>query len=62
MGKNNFNWWVRHVNVDEISVLNPGDKREKDNFDNHAFYFLTLMLILILTFSFFYREILQLIF
>ena len=38
------------------------DKREFENCDNHAFYFLTVMLIMIVTFSLFKQEILHLIF
>lgn len=38
------------------------DNNEFDSCDNHAFYFLTVMLILIVTFSFFKSEILHLIF
>jgi len=38
------------------------DKREFESCDNHAFYFLTIMLIMIVTFSFFKSEILHLIF
>ena len=62
MGKHNFNWRAEYMDVDEISVLNPGEKRKKNNPDNLAFYFLILMLIMILTSWFFKKEILQLIF
>ena len=62
MGKQKFNWWVEQMNSDDLSILNPGDKVEKGNSDNPAFYFITLLFVLFLTFTFFKKEILQLIF
>lgn len=50
------------VESDELNALNPGDEQEVNNSDNQAFYFLTIMLIMIVTFSMFKSEILQLIF
>ncbi len=50
------------VGADELNALNPGEENEVNNSDNQAIYFLTIMLILIVTFSMFKSEILQLIF
>jgi hypothetical protein len=62
MKKQMFNVLAELVDADELNALNPGDKQEVDNSDNQAFYFLTIMLIIIVTFSMFKSEILQLIF
>jgi hypothetical protein len=57
-----FNVWAELLDADEVNALNPGDKPGVDNSDNQAFYFLTFMLIMIVTFSLFKSEILRLIF
>ncbi len=62
MKKEIFNVWAEPVEADELNALNPGDKPEVDSTDNQAFYFLTIMLIMIVTFSLFKSEILRLIF
>jgi len=62
MKKQIFNVLAELVNADELKALNPGDKKEVDNADNQAFYFLTIMLVMIVTFSMFKSEILRLIF
>ena len=50
------------VGADELNALKPGEENEVNNSDNQAIYFLTIMLIMIVTFSMFKSEILQLIF
>ena len=50
------------VDAEELNALNPGEENEVNNSDNQAIYFLTIMLIIIVTFSMFKSEILQLIF
>lgn len=50
------------VDADELDMFNPRAEKEVDNSDNQAFYFLTIMLIIIVTFSMFKSEILRLIF
>ena len=62
MKKQMFTVLAELVNPDELNALNPGDEQEVNNSDNQAFYFLTIMLIMIVTFSMFKSEILQLIF
>jgi len=62
MKKEIFNVLAEPFDADELNALNPGDKPEVDNADNQAFYFLTFMLIMIVTFSLFKSEILRLIF
>jgi hypothetical protein len=62
MKKQMFNLLAELVDADELNTLNPGDEPEVNDSDNQAFYFLTIMLILIVTFSMFKSEILQLIF
>ena len=57
-----FNTLAELVDADEVNALNAGDKQKVDNSDNQAFYFLTIMLIMIVTFSMFKSEILRLIF
>jgi hypothetical protein len=62
MKKQMFNVLAELVDADELNALNPGDEKEVDHSDNQAFYFLTIMLIMIVTFSMFKSEILGLIF
>jgi hypothetical protein len=62
MKKQRFNVLARLVDPEELNALNQGDEIEVDSSDNQAFYFLTFMLIMIVTFSMFKSEILQLIF
>jgi hypothetical protein len=62
MKKQMFTVLAELVDANEVNALNPGDKQEVDNSDNQAFYFLTIMLIMIVTFSMFKSEILRLIF
>jgi hypothetical protein len=62
MKKQMFNVLAELVDADKLSALNPGDEKAVDNSDNQAFYFLTIMLIMIVTFSMFKSEILRLIF
>ena len=62
MKKQMFNVLAELVDADELSTLNPGDEQEVDRSDNQAIYFLTIMLIMIVTFSMFKSEILRLIF
>jgi hypothetical protein len=62
MKKQMFNVLAELVDADKLNTLNPGDEQEVDNSDNQAFYFLTIMLIMIVTFSMFKSEILHLIF
>jgi len=57
-----FNSLAELINANEVNALKPGDKQEVDNSDNQAFYFLTIMVIMIVTFSMFKAEILRLIF
>jgi hypothetical protein len=62
MKKQMFTVLARLIDADEVNALNPGDKQMVDHSDNQAFYFLTIMLIMIVTFSMFKSEILRLIF
>ncbi|MGD2091733.1 MAG: hypothetical protein PVH61_36505 [Candidatus Aminicenantes bacterium] len=62
MKKQRFNVLARLIDPEELNTLNPGDEQEVDNSDNQAIYFLTIMLIMIVTFSIFKSEILGLIF
>jgi hypothetical protein len=62
MKKQMFTVLARLIDADEVNALNPGDKQKVDHSDNQAFYFLTIMLIMIVTFSMFKSEILRLIF
>jgi len=62
MKKQMFNSLAELINANEVNALKPGDKQEVDNSDNQAFYFLTIMVIMIVTFSMFKAEILRLIF
>ena len=62
MKKQMFTVLARLVDADEVNALNAVDKQKVDNSDNQAFYFLTIMLIMIVTFSMFKSEILRLIF
>ena len=62
MKKQRINLLAELVDAEELSRLNPGTETGVDNSDNQAFYFLTIMLIMIVTFSMFKSEILQLIF
>ena len=62
MKKQRINLLAEPVDAGELSRLNPGIETEADSSDNQAFYFLTIMLIMIVTFSMFKSEILGLIF
>ena len=62
MGKQNVNWWIEVSSNEEITLLDPGEKRKRHNPDKPAFYFLTLIFILVLTVWLFKKEILQLLF
>ena len=62
MRKQMFTVLAELIDTDEVNALNPGDKQEVNKSDNQAFYFLTIMLIMIVTFSMFKSEILRLIF
>jgi hypothetical protein len=62
MKKQMFTVLAELVNADELNTLNPGDENEVNNSDNQAIYFLTIMIIIIVTFSMFKSEILRLIF
>ena len=62
MKKQRFNVLARLIDAEELNALNQGDEKEVDHSDNQAFYFLTIMVIMIVTFSLFKSEILQLIF
>jgi hypothetical protein len=50
------------IDAEELRALNPVDEKKGDTSDNQAFYFLTIMLIMIVTFSMFKGEILNLLF
>lgn len=53
----------RTTGVNVKAAAGPGgDKSEVENFDNQALYFLTIILLMVVTFSLFKSEILYLIF
>jgi hypothetical protein len=62
MKKQMFTVLAELVDAEELNALNPGEENEVNNSDNQAIYFLTIMLIMIVTFSMFKSEILRLIF
>lgn len=62
MKRKMFNVLAELTDGDEINALNVGKKNEMDTSDSQAFYFLTIMLVMIVTFSLFKKEILQLLF
>jgi hypothetical protein len=62
MGNQKSNWWVEQSNSNDLSVINPAGKEEKSNSDNPAFYFIALIFVLLLTFTFFKKEIFELLF
>ena len=62
MKKQRINLLAELVDAEELNRINPEGETEVENSDNQALYFLTIMLIMIVTFSMFKSEILHLIF
>jgi hypothetical protein len=50
------------IDAEELRALNIVDEKKGDTSDNQAFYFLSIMLIMIVTFSMFKGEILHMLF
>jgi hypothetical protein len=62
MKKKMVNLLTELIDAEELKALNIVDEKRRDTSDNQAFYFLTIMLIMIVTFSMFKGEILHLLF